>query len=279
MLSLLQSHIIYLEAIVSPDSQPSTSVWHETLRCCILSAPGYQSSRCWCWGGMRMLSSSLSQDKWTQWRWWLRAVINALWGSGVAAQGCPRGCFCGSFLHREPLLVLSFVNVFMPNFPYYSYLIILGQGRNSASCRAGWSTDLHSTECLSSLPSSPTKFHLVCGTPQTPGEEQSSPCVEWEAHRAWSLPFPVGIMGRNRNLQAVIHLTSPRQLGELRASSASHRGDPLAHTVDLLLLSWAPCLLFLIWPWVQCKKQIAPQFWKVMEWDVTQQGWHNLDCL
>lgn len=96
-LSLFQSHIIYLEAIVSPDSQPSTSVWYETLRCCILSAPGYQSSRCWCWGEMRMLSTSLSQDKWTWWRWWLRAVINALWGSDVAAHGCPHVVFVAHF--------------------------------------------------------------------------------------------------------------------------------------------------------------------------------------
>lgn len=59
--------------------------------------PGYQSSRCWCWCGMRMLSTSLSQYKWTWWRWWLRAVINALWSSGVAIQDYPRVVFVAHF--------------------------------------------------------------------------------------------------------------------------------------------------------------------------------------
>lgn len=97
MLPLFNSHVIYLKAIVSPASQPSTRVWHETLMCRVLSAPGYQSSRCWCWCGMRMLSTSLSQYKWTWWRWWLRAVINALWGSAVAIQGYPRVVFVAHF--------------------------------------------------------------------------------------------------------------------------------------------------------------------------------------
>lgn len=50
--------------------------------------------------------------------------------------GLPTCCFCGSFLHRQPLLILSFINVSMPNFPYYFYLIILDRGRNSAFSRA-----------------------------------------------------------------------------------------------------------------------------------------------
>lgn len=63
-----------------------------------INVPGYQPSRCWCWCGMRMLSTSLGQDKWKRWRWWLRAVINALRGSGVAVQGCPRVGFVAHFL-------------------------------------------------------------------------------------------------------------------------------------------------------------------------------------
>lgn len=70
----------------------------------------------------------------------VKVVAKGCYKCTLGFWGCSPGLltcwFCGSFPHREPLLILSCVNVSMPNFPYYFYLIILDRGRNSAFSRA-----------------------------------------------------------------------------------------------------------------------------------------------